>query len=92
MVKSYSNIGKNLFLDVSLLPFFPDGSKPSISITSPNFPNQKLIEFIKSEDQQLIGLEEIIDEFIEQNPSHEDRVMMAKYLERLANRIKSGGD
>jgi len=88
MAKSFSNIGTNLFLDVSLMPFFPDGSKPSISITPPNFPNQKLIDFIKSEDQQLIELEDIIDEFIEEYASKEDRLNMAEYLELMADKIR----
>lgn len=89
MAKSFSNIGTKFFLDVSLMPFFPDGSKPSMSITSPNFPNEKLIEFIRSDDQQLIGLQELIDEFIEDYPLEEDRLGMADYLEMLAQRIRS---
>jgi|GEM_PF-3290994 hypothetical protein len=92
MVKSFSNIGTNLFLNVSLMPFSPDGSKPSISITPPNFPNEKLIDFIKSEDQQLIKLEDIIDEFIEEYVSNEDRLKMAEYLELLADKIRRGTD
>ena len=91
MAKSFSNIGTNLFLYVSLMPFFPNGKKPSIAIASPNFPNKKLIDFIKSEDQQLIELEDIVDEFIEEHDS-EDRLKMAEYLELLAHKIRRRTD
>jgi len=88
MARSFSNLRYNLFLDVSLLPPQPDKDEVFISITSPNFPNEKIIEFIKSEDQQLIDFKDLIEEFISSNALVEDKILVAKSLESMAMKIR----
>jgi len=55
----------------------------------PNFSHDKLIEFIRSYDQQLIGIEELVDEFIDDYPTEEESLGVNAYLEMMAQKIRS---
>lgn len=88
MAKSFSNCGEKFFLDVTLIEPHPGEPKPYLSITSPHFPNENIIEFIKSEDQQLIYLDTIIEEFINEVHSKEDLMAVAEYFEMLLHKIR----
>jgi len=55
----------------------------------PNFSHDKLIEFIRSYDQQLIGIEKLVDEFIDDYPTEEESFGVTAYLEMMAQKIRS---
>ena len=89
MAKSESNVGTGLKLDISLISPNPaeDEYKPCFSITSSNFLEKGKIDLIESWDQQLIDLENVIDEFINDN-TIEDRIKLADSLEQLAHKLR----
>jgi hypothetical protein len=89
MARSFSNIRTKMYFDVSLMPAFPDGSTPSVSITPPRFPAEKIIEFVRSDDQQVIRLEDLVEEFIGVTLyDRDDKLGLAEHLELLASRIR----
>ena len=96
MAKSYSNINYEFFLDVSVLPPDCDERQVFISITAPRFPNRKIINLMRSNDQQLVSLDQLIDEFISDSPliydNNEDcikeKLSMAESLEIMARKIR----
>lgn len=87
MAYSFSNLNFKFYLFVSILPYDEDEKDLFLSITSPHFPNEKIVEFIKSEDQQLIGMNALVEECIVKCMKDE-KLQIADYLEKAARKIR----
>ena len=61
----------------------------AISITSPGFPEDKTINFLNSQDQQIVDLDELIDDFIKHAQNDDFKVELADLLDSLARKIRS---
>jgi hypothetical protein len=90
MAKSKSNLQYGTSLNVSLVPSGPPGysRKWLLSITADGFPDSKVITIIKQDDQQLIDLDDIIEEFIQFKFNDDYKSEVATLLESLAIKIR----
>ena len=90
MVKTFSNvIDSETRLVISIIdnrPDYDDGY--SISITTPRYPDGKDGVLIKDNDQQLIDLKILIDDFIKSNKDQNYKLLFARYLEDLAKILR----
>ncbi len=90
MAKSKSNSRYDTSLNVDLIPSGPAGEQSMwcISITSLDFPEDNKITLLASEDQQLVDLHELIDEFITYDKNDTYKAELADLLESLARKIR----
>jgi hypothetical protein len=83
MARSFSNVGTDLALEVSVVPPFLDGEVPSLSITAPTFYSGENVIF-GGRDQQLVSLEVLLREYAEIPSKLSDKFVVAAFLERMA--------
>lgn len=89
MALSQSNVRSALVLDVSLMAAYRDGRSPSLSITSPGFPNAGAASTFSGRDQQLIELEAVISEYAEGTESLPgEKLTVAAFLDRMADLLR----
>jgi len=86
MIKSDSNIGSGVYLLVDIFDPLQDGDQPMLSIGLPGFPNAG-VAVLHSDDQQLIGLEDIIRDFADSRGG--DKYVMAAFFERMAGLLRA---
>lgn len=80
-------------MDVSLLPPFPENGTPAmISITAHCFYAPKVVVPFRADDQQLIELEALVQDFMHETMMSPYLLLVAEEMERLAALIRTRAD
>lgn len=90
MAKSTSNDARiHLSLNVMLLGPDKPGQSPTLSITQRDFPNEKVIEPLRGDDQQLVDLDAVIEEYANDAfVDEEEKAAVAAFFRGMAELLE----
>lgn len=88
MAKTFSSLGMETSLNVSLIP--PNGTQHFfLSVTSAYFYSNELLQLIQADDQHLINFEDVVSGFLDDKmTTPEDRLAFADYLAGMSSALR----